>query len=161
MHIFYSFIFVYSQAGEKENRSRKMKREMMFLKLWKTKTKTLPAVVKRECQMAGAYFDLESGVGLGDQIQIQIKSKGKTKQTKTFSGVSFSSNKMRAKFKIDKISSLPRWKRMKILIWISIKIPNKNHDITKSIRGASQRLLLSECLIPIGHIQVSGGKSSA
>lgn len=160
MHIFYSFIFVYSQAGEKENRYRKMKREMMFLKLWKTKTKTLPAVVKRGCQMVGAYFDLEIGVRFGNQIQNQFKSKEKTKQT-TFSGVSFSSNTMWTKFKIDKISSLPRWKRMKILIWISIKIPNKNHDITKSIRGASQRSLLSECLIPIGHIQVSGGKSSA
>lgn len=80
MHIFYSFIFVHSQAGEKENRSRKMKREMMFLKFWKTKTKSLPAVIKRECQMVGAYFDLESGVGFGDQIQIKIKSKGKTKQ---------------------------------------------------------------------------------
>lgn len=158
MHIFYSFIFVYSQAGGKENRSRKMKREMMFLKLWKTKTKTLPAVVKRECRMAGAYFDLESGVGFGDQIQIQIKSKGKTKQTKTFSGVSFSSNTMRAKFKIDKISSLPRWKRMKILIWISIKIPNKNHDITKSIRGASQRSLLSECWSRSGISKLAVGR---
>lgn len=142
MHIFYSFIFVYSQPGEKENRSRKMKREMMFLKLWKTKTKSLPAVVKRGCQMVGAYFDLESGVG----FEFKFKSNRKEKQNKnTFSGVSFSSNTMWAKFKIDKISSLPRWKRMKILIWISIKIPNKNHDITKSIRGASQRSLLSEC----------------
>lgn len=36
--------------------------------------------MKRVCQMAGAYFDLENGAGFGDQIQ--IKSNRKEKQNK-------------------------------------------------------------------------------
>lgn len=82
MHIFYSFIFVYSQAGEKENRSKDEAGNDVS-EIVKNENKIIASCRETRVPMVGAYFDLESGVGFGDQIQIQIKSKGKTKQTKT------------------------------------------------------------------------------
>lgn len=81
MHIFYSFIFVYSQAGEKENRSKDEAGNDVS-EIVKNENKIIASCRETRVPMVGAYFDLESGVGFGDQIQIQIKSKGKTKQTK-------------------------------------------------------------------------------
>lgn len=93
MHIFYSFIFVFSSRGKKDRSKDEAGNDVS--ELWKQKRNKTITSCQTRVQMVGAYFDLESGWGSA----IKLKSNQKAKP---LSGVSFSSNTMWTKFKISK-----------------------------------------------------------
>lgn len=166
MHIFYSFIFVFSSRGIKEKRTdrKPTKREMMFLTIMycenrkmKTKTKSLRYAscqnTHARVQMVGAYFDLESGgVRHGSNLGENFKNIKNPLWWRLFP---------KNQIQNLKISSLPEWKRLKILIWISSKIPKwRTNMIENEVRGVSRWSLLASVDPGRMHPSASYGRDS-